>query len=197
MATVRDVYTAESGSPAATEGWARRWALAAEEALRRADADLERDHFAEAGRLYLVAAQRYWLALSEAPLDVSARRRLENAHVDAFRAALPSLPYATTPLALLVDEVAVSGYLFLPAGPASAVATVLWPVAAGATAESSYWQVAVPVLEADIAFAVFATEPRRLGDSQPQSGTETIVGAVGRWARQQPGSVNPRRSDIR
>jgi len=157
------------------DGWARHWSLAGDRSMRRGDAELESDHFADACRSYLMASQYYWLALSETGLGMAERRRLEDAHVGAFRTALPSLPHATTPFVLEADDAAIAGYLFMPAGRRRAALTVLWPVGSGATAESSYWQIATPLLDTDTACAVFAPN------------TEHSVRAVARWVRQQPG----------
>jgi hypothetical protein len=143
--------------------------------MRRGDAALESDHLAAACHSYLVASQYYWLALSETGLRMAERRRLEDAHVGAFRTAVPSLPHATTPFVLDVDDVEVAGYLFMPIGRVNASVTVLWPAGSCATPESSYWQVAAPLLETDTACAVFA----------PNS--EQSVRAVVAWTRQQPG----------
>lgn len=143
--------------------------------MRRGDAELESDHFVDACRSYLMASQYYWLALSDTGLGMAERRRLEDAHVGAFRTALPSLPHATTPFVLDLDDARVCGYLFMPAGRASASLTVLWPVASCATAESSYWQIAAPLLDTDTACAVFAPN------------TEHSISAVARWARRQVG----------
>ena len=143
--------------------------------MRRGDAELESDNFTDACRSYLMASQYYWLALSGTTLGIAERRRLEDAHVGAFRTALPSLPHATTPFALDIDNAEVAGYLFMPAGQVNASVTVLWPVSSCATAESSYWQIAAPLLDADTACLVFAPN------------TERSVRAVVRWVRQQPG----------
>jgi hypothetical protein len=143
--------------------------------MRRGDAELEADNFTDACRSYLMASQYYWLALSETGLGMAERRRLEDAHVGAFRTALPSLPHPTTPFMLDIDDGEVAGYLFMPAGRASASLTVLWPVGGCTTAESSYWQIAAPLLDTDTACAVFAPN------------TEQSVHAVVQWVRQQPG----------
>ena len=143
--------------------------------MRRGDAELDADNFTAACRNYLMASQYYWLALSGTTLGVAERRRLEDAHVGAFRTALPSLPHATTPFALDVDNVEVAGYLFMPAGRVNASVTVLWPVGGCATAESSYWQIAAPLLDTDAACLVFTPN------------TAQSVRAVVQWVRQQPG----------
>lgn len=143
--------------------------------MHRGDAELEADNFTDACRSYLMASQYYWLALSGTTLGVAERRRLEDAHVGAFRTALPSLPHAATPFAFDIDDVEVAGYLFMPAGRVNASLTVLWPVGGCATAESSYWQIAAPLLDTNTACLVFAPN------------TEESVRAVVQWARQQPG----------
>jgi hypothetical protein len=143
--------------------------------MRRGDAELESDDFADACRSYLMASQYYWLALSGTALGMAERRRLEDAHVGAFRTALPSLPHATTAFALDVDDGEVAGYLFMPAGRVNASVTVLWPVGDCATAESSYWQIAAPLLDTDTACVVFTPN------------TKPSVRAVVQWVRQQPG----------
>jgi len=143
--------------------------------MHRGDAELESDNFSDACRSYLMASQYYWLALYGATLGMAERRRLEDAHVGAFRTALPSLPHVTTPFALHVDDLEVAGYLFMPADRADASVTVLWPVGGCATAESSYWQIAAPLLDTDTAWVVFAPD------------TEQSVRAVVQWVRQQPG----------
>jgi hypothetical protein len=143
--------------------------------MRRGDAQLELDNLTDACRSYLMASRYYWLALSGPTLGIAERRRLEDAHVGAFLTALPSLPHATTPFALHVDDVEVAGYLFMPAGRVSASVTVVWPVAGCATAESSYWQIAAPLLDTDTACLVFAPD------------TEQCVRAVVQWVRRQPG----------
>ncbi len=143
--------------------------------MRRGDAELESDNFANACRSYLMASQYYWLALSGTTPSMAERRRLEDAHVGAFRTALPSLPHVTTPFALDVGDGEVTGYLFMPSGGVNIAVTVLWPVDGCATAESSYWQIAAPLLDTDTACVVFAPN------------TEQNVRAVVRWVRQQPG----------
>ena len=143
--------------------------------MRRGDAELESDNFTDACRSYLMASRYYWLALFETTLRMTERRRLEDAHVGAFRTALPSLPHATTPFALDAGDLEVAGYLFMPAGRVNASVTVLWPVGGSATAESSYWQIVAPLQDMDTAWLVFAPN------------TEPSVRAVVQWARQQPG----------
>jgi hypothetical protein len=155
--------------------WARHWSVAGDRSMRRGDTELELDNLTDACRSYLMASQYYWLALSGTTLCAAERRRLEDAHVGAFRTALPSLPHAATPFALHLDDLDVAGYLFMPADRASASVTVLWPVGGCATAESSYWQIAAPLLDTDTACLVFAPD------------TEQGVRAVVQWARQQPG----------
>ena len=154
--------------------WATHWTRAADHCLTRADGELEADRFNPAGHAYLTAAEYYWLALCEPTLTLGERRALEEAHVSAFRTAVPLLPYAGSPFTLEHDGAEVHGYLFLPAGtPSCAVA---WNVPAGGTVESTYWQVAVPVLESGAACVVYTA-----ADSD---GTRQ---AVARWLREATG----------
>lgn len=155
--------------------WARHWSVDGDGSIRRADAFLEADNLTDAGRGYLLASQCYWLALSSTTLGMPERRRLEDAHVGAFRAALPSLPHAATPFALHLGDLDAAGYLFMPADRVRPSVTVVWPVGGCATPESAYWQLAAPLLGTGAACVVFAAD------------TEQSVHAVVQWVRQQPG----------
>jgi len=108
-------------------------------------------------------------------MSARARTLVEMAAVFVACTLLFHWMLSVQPFVLDVDDVEVAGYLFMPIGRVNASVTVLWPVGSCATPESSYWQVAAPLLETDTACAVFA----------PNS--EQSVRAVVAWARQQPG----------
>ncbi|MEO9110946.1 MAG: hypothetical protein ABI368_12075, partial [Jatrophihabitantaceae bacterium] len=105
--------------------------------MRRGDAGLEADQLGDACHSYLGAAEYYWLALRETELASAERCRIEDAHVSAFRAAVPLLPHRTTPFDLDVEGVAVRGYLFMPTAVAKAAPTIIWPVEGEATVAST------------------------------------------------------------
>lgn len=146
--------------------------------MRHADSELEADRFAEACRAYLTAAEHYWLALSASTRAIAERRRLHDAQVSAFRAAIPLLPHPTTPFALAIDGESVAGYLFLPTERRSGLPTVTWRVEPPVTVEAGYWHVAVPILQSGTGCAVFAT-----GSARP----DVVFSAVTQWVQQQPG----------
>ncbi|MGN6688616.1 MAG: hypothetical protein ACTHK1_13900 [Actinomycetales bacterium] len=109
----------------------------------------------------------------------------------AFRTAIPGLPHATTPFALDVGDRTVEGYLFLPGTPRRVASTALWPVICPATAESTYWHVAAPMLDSGTGCATFTTSTTTSTGTgsvrRRPRGAPSILEAVARWALQQPG----------
>lgn len=164
--------------------WGRRWSQAGDEAIRRADAELDSGRLAAACESYLAAARWYWMGLSGRALHAADRRALEDAHAAAFRAAVPMLPQPTTPFTLQVDDVEVAGYLFLPSDTVGVVPTVLWRAELPGTVESSYWQVALPILDSGVGCAYFVTTAAPPHTAVPP---DTAAGGVTRWLQQQPG----------
>lgn len=165
-------------TPPRASDWSRCWSHAGAEAIRRADASLDCGLLAAACESYLAAARYYWLALSGPALRPADRRALEDAHAAAFRAAVPMLPHPATPFTVQVDDTATAGYLFLPAGATAPASVVLRAIRPSTTAESGYWQVALPILDSGIGCAVFTAAATRISP---------ITSAVARWAAQQPG----------
>lgn len=158
--------------------------------MRRGDAALEADQLAPACADYLSATEFYWLALRGTHLPQAERRGLEDAHVGAFRAAIPLLPHVTTPFCFEVDGVAIAGYLFAPPSALTTSPTVIWTVDPDTTVESSYRQVALPILGSGIACAVFTFRfPRGIARSSTR--IDAVVDAVTDWVRLRRGAVEP------
>jgi hypothetical protein len=160
--------------------------------MSRGDGELEAQQFSRACDSYLAATDHYWLALSRANCHVPERRVLANAHVSAFRAALPLLSHPAAPFDLEVDQARVTGYVFRPRPGADLVRPAIWAVGRDATAESSYRQVALTILGSNLACAVYSVEVSRrhqLAAGRPLS-APALQCAVVQWVQEQPG-VDP------
>lgn len=170
--------------------WVRYWSRMGDLCMHRGDDELEAQRLNRACESYLVATDYYGLALSRSNHSVPEGRVLADAHMSAFRTAMPLLPHRAASFELEVEDTRVTGYLFQPTCGADPCRPVVWSVERGATAESSYRRVALAVLQADLACAVFSVddgEPPRTG---PSSRRHALQRAVMQWVRQQPG-VDP------
>lgn len=160
--------------------------------MSRGDGELEGRQFSRACDSYLAATDHYWLALSRANRHVPERRVLADAHVSAFRAALPLLSHPAAPFDLNIDQDRVTGYVFCPSPGADLFRPVIWAVGRGTTAESSYRQVALTILGSDLACAVYSVEVSRR--HQPAAdhplSAPALECAVVQWVQEQPG-VDP------
>lgn len=172
--------------------WVRYWSRMGDACMSRADGELEARQFSRACDSYLAATEFYWLALSRTSRRVPEHRLLADAHVSAFRTAVPLLCHPATPFDLTVGKSRATGYLFRPVGGTALCRPVVWPVQSEATAESSYRQVALAILGSDLACAVYSVDEgqSRRGDPGCPAPTDAVQRAVVQWVRHQPG-VDP------
>lgn len=116
------------------------------------------------------------------------------AHLAAFAAALPLLPWATTPMDLDDRGVPVRGYLFRPDDSGTPRPTVIVPAGYDSTAEAGYSFSAVSALERGMNCLVFEGPGqggvlyRQRVPMRPDS--ETVVSPVVDWLLDQEG-VDP------
>ena len=110
MATIARITPGDFAS------WNREWTRTADQVLAEGDESLGRDQVISARRCYLRAAEYYRQAFFFArdDLDRPELHAAYDAHVAAFRAAIPLLPYSVVPVEIDQDAVAVSGICCVP-----------------------------------------------------------------------------------
>jgi X-Pro dipeptidyl-peptidase (S15 family) len=139
------------------DSWAREWVATAESVHAEADRAHEAGDLVDARRAYLRASEYYRQSLffARTTLDDPVLTSSYASHVETFHAAVPLLPYATTPMELDQDGVRVHGYLFRPDDSGQPRSTVLAPAGYDSTAESGFPSTAVSALERGFNCVVF------------------------------------------
>jgi len=136
-------------TPGDFDSWYREWTRTAEQVMAEGDESLGQDQNISARRCYLRAAEYYRQAFFFARDDLE-RPELHtayDAHVAAFRAAIPLLPYSVETVEIDQNGVAVSGYLLRPDSSDTPRPTVIAPAGYDSTAEAGYSFTAVTALE--------------------------------------------------
>lgn len=183
-------------TPGDLDSWGREWRELATAVRADGDTSLAAGRRVSARRCYLRAAEYFRQAFFFARDDLT-RTDLQDdydAHVAAFRAAVPLMDHHCEPLALERDGVAVAGYLVRPAGADTPRPTVLAPAGYDSTAESGYADAACSALEYGLNCLVFEG-PGQGGvlyrRGQPlRPDFETVLRPVVDWLVDQPG-VDP------
>lgn len=132
------LVVASSTAAGDADAWYTSWSAAAQRAEVLAKS--AGDHRVSAGGAWLRASE-YWRQaffylrgdLDDPRLQTGWRR-----HRDAFRAALPFLPYTTTVATIATAGATLEGYLLRPGDAATRRPTVILPAGYDSTAESGY-----------------------------------------------------------
>lgn len=182
--------------PGDVDSWATEWIRKGDEVLAGADHSLSIDDPISARKAYLRASEYYRQAFfyARVSLDNPILHSAYTAHVNAFRAAVPLLPYATTVVGIEQDGIVAQGYLFRPDDSGIPRPTVIMPAGYDSTAECGYSIVAVAALERGMNCLVFegpgqggVLYERRL-PLRPDF--ESVLTPVVDWLLSQPG-VDP------
>ena len=179
--------------------WSTEWTRKADEVLAGGDHSLSVDDPISARKAYLRASEYYRQSFffARTDLDDPVLHTAYTAHVNAFRAAVPLLPCATTVVdidTVAADGVAVNGYLFRPDASGTARPTVIAPAGYDSTAENGYVLSAAAALERKMNCLVFegpgqggVLYERRL---PLRPNYESVLTPVVDWLVNQPG-VDP------
>ena len=140
--------------------WSTEWTRKADEVLASADHSLSVDDPISARKAYLRASEYYRQAFffARTDLDDPILHAAYTAHVNAFRAAVPLLPCATTVIAIdtaATNGVAINGYLFRPDASDTPRPTVIAPAGYDSTAENGYVLSVAAALERNMNCLVF------------------------------------------
>jgi pimeloyl-ACP methyl ester carboxylesterase len=139
------------------DSWAREWVATAQSVHAEADRARQAGDVVDARRAYLRASEYYRQSFffARTRLDDPVLTSSYARHVQTFQAAVPLLPYATTPVELDQCGVRVHGYLFRPDDSGRPRPTVLAPAGYDSTAESGFPSTAVSALERGFNCLVF------------------------------------------
>ena len=139
------------------DSWAREWVATAQSVHAEADRARQAGDVVDARRAYLRASEYYRQSFffARTRLDDPVLTSSYASHVETFQAAVPLLPYATTPVELDQGGVRVHGYLFRPDDSGRPRPTVLAPAGYDSTAESGFPSTAVSALERGFNCLVF------------------------------------------
>jgi hypothetical protein len=186
--------TASRVAPGDLDDWFARWSALAEATDGKADAAAKAGHWVTAGKAYLRATE-YWrqsIFFIRHDLNDARLQRGYREHREAFRLAIPFLPWSVTAAEIPLEGARMGAYLLRPDDDSRmARPTLLIPCGYDSTAEAGY------------AIAAYMALPRGynvvLWDGPGQGGMlyeqrvpmrpdfEAVVAPVIDWALAQPG----------
>jgi len=143
--------------PGSFESWAGEWTATADDVLAEGHASLREGNPVSARSCYLRATEYYRQAFffTRDDLDNPDLHASYDAHVGAFRAALPLLPYSCVRMEIDSGDVTAAGYLLRPDDSTAERPTVIAPAGYDSTAEGGYYLEALAALERGMNCLVF------------------------------------------